>query len=132
LFGNADNFAGTIRFTQKTRGTASESFVQTVPPGGVELGIVFLDIKNAAVGDTFTLYIKKDNPQPTGGNTNTNVLDGGVTFDTIPVPEPGAASLFLAGAALLFRRRSMAILKPGTEELVQHHAEQIPVVKEST
>jgi hypothetical protein len=108
LFSNADVFDGTIRLTQTAGGSGTATFNETVPPAGVELGMTFFDITGAAPGDVFTLYIKKTNPQPTGGNLNTNVIYGGVTFDALPapVPEPTAGLLLALGSlGLGFRRR---------------------------
>jgi hypothetical protein len=103
LFGNTDNFLGTLRLSQTVGGSATSTFMQTIPPAEVELGLVFFDITAANVGDNFTLFISKENPQPPGGNTNTNVLYGGITFDVIP--EPASASLLLAGVTVLCQRR---------------------------
>jgi hypothetical protein len=109
LVGNADNYDGTIRLAQTAgNGTQSLSVQQTIPAAGQELGMYFFDITGAAVGDVFTLFLTKTNPQPSGGNLNANVLYGGITLDVIP--EPSTALLLATGMAACvgWRRRRRA------------------------
>jgi hypothetical protein len=89
--------------TQTIGGTGTGTYVQQPL---TEPQLYFFDIKNAAPGDSFTLYLEKDNPPQ--GNTNANVLYGGLTFDAAPVPEPASALSLCLGAGLLgfVRRRS--------------------------
>jgi hypothetical protein len=105
LTNNTDPYVGTIRLTQTTGGSATVTATQSV---NTSLDFYFFDITQAAEGDVFTLFLKKDNPQTGGGNTNTNVIYGGLTFDTIPVPEPSTYTMLgLSAFALVMLRRRL-------------------------
>ncbi len=102
MVNNADSYAGTVRLTQTTGGSASSGQIGYAHTSTVD--ILFFDLANYAVNDVFTLYLKKNSP--VSGNTNTNVLYGGLVFDATAIPEPASLGvLSLGGLALLRRRR---------------------------
>ncbi len=109
IYDNTDNYAGYFRLTQTTGGGATSTFTFGVVPAGQELGLAFFDLSGVVQGDVFTLYGAKDGPtQPTGGNSNTNVIYGGLSFDV--VPEPTSAGLLLLGGALIGMKRRQRLL----------------------
>ena len=96
-----------------TLGTQTVTLIQTVGGGatattptlttdGVGLDVAYFDVTGIQDGDTFQVRVTKGTASPVVAWT----MIGGVTFDTVAVPEPSTTALLgLGGLALILRRR---------------------------
>lgn len=106
IIGGTNNADARLGFTdlQITAGGLSAS---TTDNRGTNAGnapdIHFFDITGLVTGDTIVISAANSN---TAGNNFNAATIGGVTFDTVVVPEPSSTALLgLGGLALILRRR---------------------------
>ncbi|MGJ8655206.1 MAG: PEP-CTERM sorting domain-containing protein [Akkermansiaceae bacterium] len=106
VIGGTNNGDSRLGFTDLTI-TAGGLSASTTDNRGANTGnapdLYFFDITGLVTGDT--IVISAANSNTVGSNFNAATI-GGITFDTIVVPEPSSTALLgLGGLALILRRR---------------------------
>lgn len=106
VFGGSNNSDTRLGFTdlQITAGGVSASTTDNRATNtGNQIDLYLFDITGLVTGDT--IVISAANSNLAGRNFNAATI-GGVTFDTVVVPEPSSTALLgLGGLALILRRR---------------------------
>jgi hypothetical protein len=93
----------TYTVSDGTAATASQADAKVDGTNQTEITqFYYFDISNAQSGDTISIAAL---PTGTAGGTDLDPMLSGITFDTIPTPEPASLSILAFGAVGLLNRR---------------------------